>query len=51
MKNEKTAADIEFLKELKKRVKKADRDITQKEYALKMIDDWILELTQALKEE
>lgn len=42
----KTAEDIKFLQEMKARVIEGRSDITQYEMALKMIDDWIDELSQ-----
>ena len=36
--------DLKFLKEIKERLIKSERDITQKEYVMKMIEDWIFEL-------
>ena len=38
--------DIEFLKEMKERLIKAQGDPTQFQYVMQMIEDWILELKE-----
>lgn len=50
MNQERTKTDIDFLKEIREKIQTGfdKKDPTLIEYGLKMIDDWIDELTEQL---